>query len=579
MKPSSTRGTAPHVFTRRAAALVFFAAPPALANTVLYTGTSVVFEGSTTGSNGPLGARATFTSGTAGTLKLLLENISPPASTAPEDLLTSFYFNVLSGTTTGTSAPLTYQSALGQVYVTLENFPDFTATWEPPPPAGGTVTYPAPPELSNLQAFNPGDRTWEFRDGLSLVASTPPLAFGVGTVGNSSLAPNNFNGNIVDGFDFGIFVGEVATQPLDGSLLVKDSIHFEFAGFGGFSLAQISPHGVFGFGTDPDTIITVPEPAGLTALLAACIAWLGWRGRRRIRAFAAASGGLWSACLVAAVAIALLAALPQAKAVPIVDDAFDFALGPLGWTPTPVGKPAGNVPPATDGKRWAHGTGKWSVNWSPVTGPLVATGNYLTSPVINVSGTGGQLPVQPIDTFRISLAHKFNFPALGSPPTAAGQLAYSINGGPFIGLPATAFVSGTLGSGPAPFGPSLLGPFVGQSALVTPGFVPPVGAYSDLFPLVNGGAAFTGVTPGYSDTGGTWVPSVATVTFAPTLVDTFEIRLINANLGSTCPPDAGWDVRYLQVDFAAPEPGSFLLAAAGIGGVAGCRLLKRRRSR
>jgi hypothetical protein len=265
-----------------AAALILLLAAPAVANTVIYTGTSVIFEGTATGSNGPLGARATFTSGTGGVLKLLLENTSPPVSKAPEDLLTSFYFNVLSGTTTGTSAPLAYQSALGQVYVTLKDFPDFTATWEPPPPSGGTVTYPAPPQLSNLQAFNTGDLTWQFRDGLSLVASTPPLAFGVGTVGNNSLTPNNFNGAIVDGFDFGIFVGEVTTQPLDGSLLVKDSIEFEFAGFGGFSLAQISPHGVFGFGTDPELIITVPEPSAVmiaTLGIAAC----GARQLRRRR--------------------------------------------------------------------------------------------------------------------------------------------------------------------------------------------------------------------------------------------------------------------------------------------------------
>jgi hypothetical protein len=276
-----------------AAALILLLAAPAVANTVIYTGTSVIFEGTATGSNGPLGARATFTSGTGGVLKLLLENTSPPASKAPEDLLTSFYFNVLSGTTTGTSAPLTYQSALGQVYVTLKDFPDFTATWEPPPPSGGTITYPAPPQLSNLQAFNTGDLTWQFRDGLSLAASTPPLAFGVGTVGNSSLTPDNFNGNIVDGFDFGIFVGEVTTQPLDGSLLVKDLIEFEFAGFGGFNLAQISPHGVFGFGTDPDLIITVPEPTAIviaTLGIAAC-------GARQLRRRRDAALGGTNACI------------------------------------------------------------------------------------------------------------------------------------------------------------------------------------------------------------------------------------------------------------------------------------------
>jgi len=284
-------------------------------------------------------------------------------------------------------------------------------------------------------------------------------------------------------------------------------------------------------------------------------------------------------CLAFIAALVLLLALPDAHATPVVDDAYDFGLGPNGFTTQPVGK-LGQVPPATGGKRWTHGSGQWSVNWSPVSGPVVATGNYLTSPVINVSGSGGELPGVAIDEIRFSLAHKFNFPFPGSVPPAAGQLAYSINGGPFVGLPVSAFSTGSLSAGPAPFGPSLLGPFVGQTTLVAPSFVPPVGAYADLFPLINAGAAFTGVTPGYTDTGGTWVPSVATVTLGTaTFVDSFQIRLINANLGSSCPADAGWDVRYLQVDFAAPEPGSLVLAAAGIAGVAGWQVAKRRRAR
>lgn len=297
----------------------------------------------------------------------------------------------------------------------------------------------------------------------------------------------------------------------------------------------------------------------------------------RSRIVRATVRSIWAACILFLVALALLVAIPQARAVPIVDDAYDFALGPNNFTTQPVGKPAGNVPPTTGGKRWTHGSGQWSVNWSPVNGPLVATGNYLTSPVINVSGSGGELPGVAIDVFRISLAHKFNFPFPGSVPPAAGQLAYSINGGPFVGLPVSAFSTGSLSAGPAPFGPSLLGPYVGQTTLVAPTFVPPVGAYSDLFPLINAGAAFTGVTPGYTDTGGTWVPTVVTGTIAPTFINSFQIRLINANLGSTCPADAGWDVRYLQVDFAAPEPGSLVLAAFGIAGTVGWQLAKRRR--
>ena len=178
-----------------------------------------------------LSARATFTvdPGDSNVLRLLLENTSASPTMAPSELLTSVYFNVLSGTTTGTSAPLTYQSASGQVYLALKSMPDKAATYVPPPPPGGTVTYPAIPTPSNLKAVNPGDFTWQFRDGMSLVASQPPLAFGVGTVGNNSLKPSNFNGSITGGFDFGIYVGDVTTQSLDDTLLVRNAADFACA--------------------------------------------------------------------------------------------------------------------------------------------------------------------------------------------------------------------------------------------------------------------------------------------------------------------------------------------------------------
>lgn len=296
----------------------------------------------------------------------------------------------------------------------------------------------------------------------------------------------------------------------------------------------------------------------------------------RCRSFyPALSRSFWLSSIFVLIVIVILLFMPIANASPIVvDDAFDFQTGPLGWTPTPVGK-NGQLPPSTGGMQWTYGANEWSVNWAPVAGPKVATGNYLTSPSMKGSEQAGG---QKLDTIRISLSHKFNFSSSNGVPPAAGQVAYSINGGAWTGLTIEQFSAGLVTTPDPLFGASpLIGPpsLVGQNALVAPSFVPPTGTYGDLFPLINGGASFVGSTPGYSGTGGIFVPSVAIIKIPETLINDFQLRLINANLGSNCEADAGWDVKFVQVDFHAPEPSGFVLAGLGAAGLAAAYATRR----
>ncbi len=178
------------------------------------------------------------------TLTVQLFNNSPAHSTSPDDLLSSFFFDVVNST--GNRPPLTYTSAFGDVWLTNKSAPDLLQTAQ-----------------ANLKAVNPGDHTWQFR-ALD-AALTPFLGFGVGTVGNANLAPNNFHGNIVGGFDYSIYAGDVTTQSLHGYLLVKPSATFTFSGLAGFTEADISGTAAFGMGTLPDGILWTPEPS--TSLL------------------------------------------------------------------------------------------------------------------------------------------------------------------------------------------------------------------------------------------------------------------------------------------------------------------------
>lgn len=179
----------------------------------------------------------------------------------PDDLLTSFYFDVFDGSSRPT---LVYTGAAGDVCLTSRTSPDDCTVVD---------------QEADLRAFSAGDNTWQFRDSLTFLPGTETLTFGLGTAGNNDLSPNNFQGNIVDGMDYGMYAGDITTANLNNRLLVNETITFLFSGATGFSDADISEEVMFGLGTRPDSTGLVPEPATNLLLCLGLIglAWLGGR--------------------------------------------------------------------------------------------------------------------------------------------------------------------------------------------------------------------------------------------------------------------------------------------------------------
>jgi hypothetical protein len=195
-------------------------------------------------------------------LTVQLTNDSPVDSLNPDDLIGSFYFDILDGS--NNRPTLTYTSAVGDVYLADKDNLDSLQTAN-----------------ADLQAFVAGDDTWQFKTMDAL--QVPLLGFGIGTVGNSDATPNNFNGNIVGAIEYSIYRGEITTQNLDGKLLVKDTATFTFTGVSGFSESDIVDAYAFGLGTAPDSFLA-PEPrsAILIGIGVLGIAASGWRRRKRL---------------------------------------------------------------------------------------------------------------------------------------------------------------------------------------------------------------------------------------------------------------------------------------------------------
>ncbi len=224
------------------------------------------FEGTTPDTNVDVRFTAELTiSGDDLTIVLTNDSLNhengPSSTLNPNDLLTSFYFDIFDGVGRPT---LTYTEAFGDVCLTDNNAADDCS-----------VTT----NEADLRAFVAGDDTWQFKSGLSLQLGTETLTFGIGTAGNNSLTPDGFNGNIVDGLDYGIYAGDITTNNLDGTLLVKEVATYKFTGVSGFTEDDIVDEVVFGLGTQPDSTGLVPEPS-TGVLLGLGLAGLAWRRRR-----------------------------------------------------------------------------------------------------------------------------------------------------------------------------------------------------------------------------------------------------------------------------------------------------------
>lgn len=253
---------------------------------------------------------------------------------------------------------------------------------------------------------------------------------------------------------------------------------------------------------------------------------------------------------------------------------WDFNVGSQAqeWTATNTYKnpPVPQVPIWT----WASGSGStpgmWRVESLGVSSPAVEFGNYLTSPLIQL----GQLPA---DKFTFSVAHRFRMPTDGfvvggvQLPVVAGQFEYSLNGAIYLPVFSANWVSsGTI--------PSPLTSYVQSSTWAVPTFVPGVPPVVSLPPLIDGGASFTGVSEGRG--AGWFVASQALEVDFPGTTDTIQFRFTKTDMATNCGLDAGWDLRFAQVDLVlAPEPSGTLLASLGSAAAIGALVRLRRHQR
>ena len=238
----------------------------------------------TSAAGNPVSFTATFT--TAGdTLSLTLANTSTTPTSAPADVLSSFYFDLLQN---GVRPKLAYAAASGLVYEVLRDEADRFVPGRLP---GGAT---------DLRALTKDAGTWQFR---AMNPGFPPgLGFGIGTVGNSnigSLVPGStqtFDGPVVRGtaprsmINLGIYSTGTGTATdinpvpgLDGARLVRTEAVFSFTSdkdLDSLTTTWVQGNVTFGFGTNPDSVL-LPEPASLSIASLGGLLAAGWRLRAR----------------------------------------------------------------------------------------------------------------------------------------------------------------------------------------------------------------------------------------------------------------------------------------------------------
>jgi hypothetical protein len=270
---------------------------------------SKIYEGYKydSGGNELLHVKAEFTS-SGNKLYLDLSNLGP-ASRSKADILTSFYFKLLdpSGGIAPKDLRLDWVSATGKAFQVLAGEADVAASWAPK-----SWTTNPPTNDSNLIAKALGDQGWQMRSDL-LPTSDFEFTFGIGTVGNSGLSPYGFSGAVVNGtrypgpqaglagrlqgsdtmINLGIYsdggLGDINPNGgLDRAVLVRRTARFEFSSpdltFGNDPTAFLNGDALFGFGTNPDHVIELPEPGTLPmagTFLSGAVGFAGWKRFRR----------------------------------------------------------------------------------------------------------------------------------------------------------------------------------------------------------------------------------------------------------------------------------------------------------